>query len=167
LIGQQLYECIGNFPVLTKLSLDFNRSASSLAAWLIFARGRAFPALQDLRLSNCKIDIGDLSDFVLKHHRTLNRLVLYWLDLEDGVVQDIRDFLRRLRERATLEHFTVVSLELEDYTVLFPAASLSIDRDMPDEEEYVWVDVNDWVGLHGMREVQEGLALMEECIKMV
>jgi hypothetical protein len=73
--------------------------------------------------------------------------------------------LGEIRKRATLEEFELDSLELDRNMVHFPAIGLAFCKDFDDEEEYVWVDVSDHVRLCGTQEVQEGLMLMEECVR--
>lgn len=167
LIGQQLQDCIENFPVLKTLLIHFNSSATSSAAWKLFAEGGALPALQDLRLSDCKISTKDFSKFVLQHYGTLKQLRLWWLQLEDGSVQDLKDFLRVLRERATIEDLHVADLYLDGNIVHFPAASRVVFSDFLGEEEYVCVDIARCVSLNGTMEVQDGLMLMAEYIKVM
>lgn len=122
LIGQQLRDCIGNFPVLKTLLIRFNSSAASSAAWKLFAKGGALPALQDLRLSDCKISTKDFTKFVLQHCSTLKQLRFCWLQLEDGSLQDLKDFLRILRERATIEDLRVTALYLDEKIYPFPCS---------------------------------------------
>jgi hypothetical protein len=137
-----------------------------LTAWRLFARGREFPALTNLRLTGCKIYMEDFSNFVLKHCTTLKHLTLCWLELADGNVKDLRTFVRRLRESATIEDLIILPLRLGENWVCFPAASLVVISNIVEEDDYIWVEVSDSVGLHGITDVRDGLALMEGWIKL-
>lgn len=77
---------------------------------MLFADSSGFPYLQDPRLSDCKILLKDFSKTSLRHCGRLKILRLWWLQLEDGSVQDLKDFLGELQERATIEDFDTTSL---------------------------------------------------------
>jgi hypothetical protein len=81
-------------------------------------------------------------------------------------VEDLRNFVRRLRESATVEDQTILPMRLGENCVCFPAASVVVICNIVEEDDYIWVEVSDSVGLHGMTDVQEGLVLMEGWIKV-
>lgn len=167
MIGQQLRDCIENFPVLETLLIYFNSSAASSTAWKLFAEGSAFSGLQRLRLTDCRISVKDFSKSVLKHCGTLKHLHLFGLQLEDGNVQGLKEFLGELREHATIEDFNMFSSDLNGRFLRFPAASVAVSRDVVvDGEEYIWVDVTEFLRLRGARAVQDGLLLMANGIKV-
>jgi hypothetical protein len=69
-------------------------------------------------------------------------------------VKDLRTFVRRLRESATIEDLIILPLRLGENWVCFPAASLVVISNIVEEDDYIWVEVSDSVGLHGITDVR-------------
>ena len=138
----------------------------SLSTFSLLSKGSVLPSLQQLNLFGAKVAVKDFSRFVLKHCDTLMRLTLWFVDLQDGTLEDFRGFLTGLRSSPKIEYLNFMILRFDEDLVRFPLTSQAIDVDLEDEPEYVWVRMTDCgiVRMEGTGEVRQGLMLMAECI---
>lgn len=88
------------------------------------------------------------------------------MELWDGSAEDLRSFLESLQKFPKLENFYLDSLWLDDRCVQFPRAYAASGKDIEDEDDYVLVEVTQEVLLAGVENVNEGLMLMAECMKV-
>jgi hypothetical protein len=141
----------------------------SLSTFSLLSKGSVLPSLQQLNLFGAKVAVKDFSRFVLKHCDTLMRLTLWFVDLQDGTLEDFRGFLTGLRDFPKIEYLNFMILRFNEDLVRFPLTSQAIDVDVEDEPEYAWVRMIDCgtVRMEGTEEVREGLTLMAECIAII
>lgn len=161
-----MYEGLGELSRLSCLQLDFDQCESSLWAFDKLAQLPVFPALENLRLEHCHMWVEDFSAFILKHRDTLKSSRIFSLELWDGSTDDFRVFLQELRTSPKLGTINWFFVALDGDQVVFPWVGIPWLTDMDDEDGYVLVDATNQIVLIGPEEVEEGLRLMAECMRI-
>jgi hypothetical protein len=83
------------------------------------------------------------------------RLMLWFVDLGNGIVEDARGFMARLRDFAKIEYLDLMVMWLDRDLIRSPLTSQAIGLGLEDEPEYVCLRVTDYgfVRLDGATEM--------------
>lgn len=159
-------------PALRSLYLSFLRhKTGSRSAWEILANAPRLPALEDLELSGCGMDMHNYTRFVLKHLDTLKLLDTQWLGLYEGTDRDVGKFYAELSKAPRLETFYQYGMTLGDFDdcnwvghplhLCFPHLAHCDE----DEDGYLEIDLEcQWIRWKGQDEVRDVLAELAVCL---
>jgi hypothetical protein len=163
-----LYDCVGNFSALERLTLNFYEHDKTTLAWQIFAAGPPFPALSTLTLVGCYSSVKDFGSFIIKHCATLKALHLFHATLNSNGrngYKDLHVLFTMLATFPLLEDFHNSGLHLDGVQITFP--DLSVPTFSFEKDEDGWVEVQRRYGYQefdGRAEVQEGLRQMAQIL---
>jgi hypothetical protein len=136
---------LGNVPGLRRLWLSSHHTEDSILTWAIIPKTPAIPILEELWIDGFMMRFQHLSDFVLKHKKTLKGLELVDVNIPDGNTAALGGFYRELSTPQELEHIHQQKCCFrEDPDVHFPDMPVHLLEPFSTEEEdddgFIWVE---------------------------
>jgi hypothetical protein len=147
-------------PMVRLLSVEFHHTTSS-GACRALAKAPVIPMLEKLRLETCTMKMHDFAEFFGKHSPTCKVLIMGYVQLTNGSMEDLGRLYELLSQAPKIEEYYQGSQFLgaeDEYLTFPPGVWYSDSADDENEDGFVEVFLNDWVHWTGHEEVTEGLS---------